>query len=138
MEKVRVDKWLWSVRIFKSRTMATNACKSGKVKIEGTNLKPSYPITIGERLEVKKNGFNMLFEVKKLLKSRVGAPIAVECYENLTPEDEMNKYKNWYIGKAAAEKRDKGTGRPTKRDRRKIDDFKDDENEWDWFDEDEL
>ena len=122
--KVRVDKWLWSVRIFKSRTQATDACKSGKVKIAGEALKPSYLIEEGALLEVRKEGFNLQFKVIKLLEKRVGAPIAVTCYENLTPEEELNKYKDWFVGKAAPERREKGAGRPTKRDRRDIDRFK--------------
>lgn len=125
MNKVRVDKWLWSVRIFKSRTIATDACKSGKVKIGESNVKPSYMLTVGETLHVKKEGFNMVYKALKLINKRVGAPIAVECYENLTSEDELNKFKSWYVGKAAAEKREKGTGRPTKKDRRNIDSYKD-------------
>lgn len=124
MTKVRIDKWLWSVRIFKSRTQATDACKSGKVRVNETTVKPSFPVEEGMHLYVKKNGFNMEYKILKLLKNRVGAAIAVECYENLTPPDELNKFKNWYIGKAAAEKREKGTGRPTKRERRKLDDYK--------------
>ena len=59
LKKVRVDKWLWAVRIFKSRTMATDACKAGKIKLKGISLKPSYLITTGETVEVKKNGFNL-------------------------------------------------------------------------------
>ena len=127
LKKVRADKWLWSVRIFKSRSMATDACKSGKVKTKGIAIKPSYLVVRGEILEVKKNGFNLVFKVKDLLDKRVSAVLAEPCYENLTPEDELNKYKDWYIGKAAPERRDKGAGRPTKKERRTIDDFKNDE-----------
>lgn len=124
LKKVRVDKWLWSVRIFKSRTMATDACKSGKVKIDGVNLKPSYSVQIGEILQVKKEGFNMTFKIVELIEKRVGAPIAQKCYENLTPEDEMNKFKDWYVSNQPTGQRKKGEGRPTKRDRRAIDSFK--------------
>lgn len=125
MKKVRVDKWLWSVRIFKSRTQASDACRSNKVSMGELILKPSTMIEVGAQLDVKKNGFNMSYKVLKLISKRVGAPIAVECYEDLTPEDELNKFKSWYVGKAAAERREKGTGRPTKRQRREIDGFKD-------------
>ena len=124
MKKVRVDKWLWSVRIFKSRTIASDACKGGRVKIDGTTLKPSYMIQEGNTLQVKKEGFNMTFKVIKLIDKRVGAPIAQTCYENLTPEEEMNKFKDWFVGKSPAEQREKGAGRPTKRDRRAMDKFK--------------
>jgi len=125
MDKVRVDKWLWSVRIFKSRTMATDACKSNKVKIDDKSLKASYMLSRGETLQVRKEGFDMTFKVVDLLAKRVSAKLAEPCYENLTSEEEMNKYKSWYVGKAATEKREKGAGRPTKRERRTIERFKD-------------
>lgn len=124
LDKVRIDKWLWSVRIFKSRSMATTACKSGKVKIEDKSVKPSYLVSREEIIKVSKNGFNLQFRVIDLIEKRVGAPIAVLNYEDITPEEELNKYKDWFIGKAAAERRSKGSGRPTKRERRIIDDFK--------------
>jgi ribosome-associated heat shock protein Hsp15 len=126
VKKVRVDKWLWSVRIFKSRTISTAACKSGKVKIDESPVKPSYLIQAGEIVEVRKEGFNLTFKVEKLINKRVGAPIARECYQDLTPAEELNKYNDWFVGKAAPEKREKGAGRPTKRERRDLDRFKDD------------
>lgn len=126
MQKVRVDKWLWSVRIFKSRTQATDACKSGKVRIGEDTVKPSYMIEEGETLLVKKDGYNLVYKAVKLINKRVGALISVECYENLTPEDELNKFKSWYIGKGAPERREKGAGRPTKRDRRDLNKYKED------------
>ena len=75
-------------------------------------------------MKVKKNGYNFVYKVVDLLNKRVSAELAAPCYENLTSEEEMNKYKDWYIGKGKAEIRDRGTGRPTKRDRRTIDRFK--------------
>jgi ribosome-associated heat shock protein Hsp15 len=125
MEKVRIDKWLWSVRIFKSRTIATDACKEGKVKWNGVNAKSSQLIQVGDQVEVKKEGFNMQYKVLNLIEKRVGAPIAQACYEDLTPEEELNKFKEWFVGKSGVEYREKGAGRPTKRERREIDDFKD-------------
>lgn len=124
MEKVRIDKWLWSVRIFKSRTISSDACKESKVKLNGVNAKASQLIQIGDQVEVKKEGFNFQFRVVQLIEKRVGAPIAVTCYEDLTPPEELNKYKEWFVGKAGAEYRDKGAGRPTKKDRRELEDFK--------------
>ncbi len=124
LTKVRVDKWLWSVRIFKSRSLATDACKSGKVKINGVAIKPSFLIERNQTLEVRKEGFNLVFKVIDLLDKRVSATLAAPCYENLTPDDELNKYNEWYIGKGAPEKRAKGAGRPTKRERRSLDDYK--------------
>ena len=130
LQKVRVDKWLWSVRIFKSRTMATDACKSGKVKVNGTNVKPSYLLQREELVDVKKNGFDLQFKVIDLLQKRVGAPIAQKCYEDLTPQEELEKYKDWFVGKGASEKREKGAGRPTKRERREIDGYKGDQYDY--------
>lgn len=132
LNKVRLDKWLWAVRLFKSRTMATDACKAGKIKLNGHSLKPSFMITVGETIEVKKNGFNLIFKVNQLLEKRVSAVLAAPCFEDLTPADELNKYKDWFTGKAGAEFRDRGEGRPTKKDRREIDEFKDM-----YFDEDD-
>lgn len=125
LKKVRIDKWLWSVRIFKSRSMATDACKSGKVKIKDANVKPSYMLQRAEIISVKKNGFNLTFKVVDLLEKRVSAVIAQPCYEDLTPAEEMSKYKDWFVGKGKPEVREKGTGRPTKKERREIDRFKD-------------
>ena len=124
MKKVRIDKWLWSVRIFKSRTLATTACKSGKVKIKDITVKPSFLIEVGALVNVRKEGFDLTFKVIKLLEKRVGAPIAITCYENLTPESELNKYADWFVGKKGVESREKGAGRPTKRERRELDNYK--------------
>ena len=123
--KVRIDKWLWSVRLFKSRTLATDACKAGKIKRNGTSLKPSYLLCVGETLEIKKNGFNLLFKVNQLIEKRVSATLAAPCFDDLTPESELSKYKDWYVGKTGIEYRDKGDGRPTKKERREIDEYKD-------------
>jgi ribosome-associated heat shock protein Hsp15 len=130
--KARVDKWLWCVRIFKSRTIATDACKGGKVKIQGETVKPSYLLHEGQVVVVRKNGFDFHFKVVSLIHNRVSAPLAALSYENLTPLEELNKYNDWFSGKGA-ERRDKGTGRPTKRERRDIDRFKDDDA---YFDDD--
>ncbi len=124
MDRVRLDKWLWSVRIFKSRTIAIDACKAGKIKINGTTAKPSSQVQVGDMVMVRKNGFDFQFKVVQLIDKRVGAPIAVTCYENMTPAEELNKYNDWFVGKAGAETREKGAGRPTKKERREIDDFK--------------
>ena len=126
LKKVRVDKWLWSVRIFKSRTLATDACKGGKVKINGVSVKPSYLLQREEIVDVKKEGFTLRFKVIDLIQKRVGAPIAQQCYNDMTPAEEFNKYKSWFIGKSKPEFRERGAGRPTKKERRRIDEFKDD------------
>ncbi len=124
LNKVRLDKWLWAVRLFKSRTMATDACKAGKVKIKGISLKPSFLLMVGETIELKKNGFNLTFKVNQLLEKRVSAVLAAPCFDDLTPQEELNKYKDWFVGKSGTEIRERGDGRPTKKDRREIDDFK--------------
>jgi ribosome-associated heat shock protein Hsp15 len=126
MEKVRIDKWLWCVRIYKSRTLASDACRSGKILLGEHEAKASDTVTVGQTVNIKKDGFNFRFLVKNLIDKRVGAPIAQQCYEDLTPEDERNKYKAWFIGKKGVEFREKGSGRPTKKERREIDDFKSD------------
>jgi ribosome-associated heat shock protein Hsp15 len=124
--KVRIDKWLWSVRIFKSRTIATDACKMGRVRIGGLPVKASYLLSEGEEVTVKKEGFNLVFKALQLIEKRVGAPIAVTCYEDLTPEEEKNKYNAWFTGAVPTpEKRERGAGRPTKKERREIEAFKD-------------
>ncbi|MDX1940718.1 MAG: RNA-binding S4 domain-containing protein [Saprospiraceae bacterium] len=125
MDKVRIDKWLWSVRIFKSRTVATDACKGGKVKIKGESVKPSYLLQKDEVVTVRKEGFDFQFKAVELIQKRVGAAIAVNCYEDLTPIEEKNKYVEWFVaGKGPAEQRERGAGRPTKKERREIDHFK--------------
>lgn len=136
LKKVRIDKWLWSVRIFKTRTIATTAVKSGKVKIGEKPVKPSYQLVRGEKLTIGKNGFTFTFEVVDLLAKRVGAPIAQKCYIDHTPPEELNKYNDWFVGKRGVEAREKGTGRPTKRERREIDQYKEHQF-YDWDEEDE-
>jgi ribosome-associated heat shock protein Hsp15 len=133
MNKIRIDKWLWSVRIFKSRTLATDACKGGKVKVADVSVKPSYQISEGEVAVVKKNGFNFQFRAITLIEKRVGAAIAAACYEDVTPQVEKNKYAEWFQNSApTSEKRLRGTGRPTKKERREIDGLKEiDAYDWD-------
>ena len=135
-DSVRVDKWLWSVRIFKSRSIASTACKANHVYRDGKALKPSAGVEVGDRVQVKKNGYNYDFEVVKLIEKRVGAPIAVECYKDHTSEEELNKFESWFVGKASAERRERGTGRPTKKERREISDFKLDEHDAPEYDDD--
>ncbi len=124
MEKTRIDKWLWTVRIFKSRSMATQACKSGKVKVNNTKCKPSRPIVEGEHISVDKNGLKLQFKILEILKRRVSYAIAKDCYEDLTPVEEREKFRAFYYRRRASEDRDRGLGRPTKRDRRDIENFK--------------
>ena len=125
MEKVRIDKWLWAIRFFKTRSQATDACKSGHVSVKDQAAKPSLLIGPGVFIDVKKNGITYTLEVLNLLEKRVGAPIAVTCYKDHTPESELRKFELWYAAQSGrAEIREKGAGRPTKKERRIIDDFK--------------
>ena len=128
MEKVRIDKWLWAVRIFKSRTLSGDTVRQGKVRLNGAPVKPSTAVQVGDRVTVSKNGFNLEYEVTRLIEKRVGAPIAVTCYVDHTPQEELDKYKDWFVGKAGSEFREKGAGRPTKRERRTITRFKEEED----------
>ncbi len=124
-EKVRIDKWLWSVRIYKSRTLASDTCRKGHVRIGDDIAKPSTLVEVGQMVHCRKEGYNLELKVLKVISKRVSAVLAQECYENLTPEEEMHKYDSWYVGKGRSEIRERGAGRPTKRQRREIDDFKD-------------
>ena len=136
-DKMRVDKWLWNVRIFKSRSKATAACKKGRVSIGELTLKPSYLVKVDDKLDLRKDGYMLEFLVKELISRRVSAVLAEPCYENITPQDELDKFKSWFVGKGPAERRERGAGRPTKRERREIDGFKDEVFLDEWFDGDE-
>jgi len=125
--KIRLDKWLWTVRIFKSRTQATDACKAGKVRLNGTEARPAASCSRGDTVEVRKNGFNFRFEVLELLKNRVSASIAQSCLINKTPSEELEKYNDWFTGKRTGVLRARGTGRPTKKDRRSMDALEDED-----------
>ena len=89
LKKVRIDKWLWSVRIYKTRTMATDAVRNGRVKIGDKTVKASYLVQRDEVVTVNRNGFNLVFKVVDLIQKRVGAAIAQECYVDLTPAEEL-------------------------------------------------
>jgi ribosome-associated heat shock protein Hsp15 len=118
-KNIRIDRWLWAVRIFKSRSMASSACKNSKVSINETSVKPSYSVKIGDVIEVKHPPITRIFKVIGLLEKRVSAKIAKDFVEEITPEEEFQKLKAIRNNPLAF--REKGTGRPTKRDRRNID-----------------
>ncbi|HMV14404.1 MAG TPA: RNA-binding S4 domain-containing protein [Chitinophagales bacterium] len=122
IQKIRIDKWLWSIRLYKTRTLATDACTAGKVKIDGETVKASYLLKVGQIININRQGEKWTLKSIKLIEKRVGAPIAITCYEDLTPPEEKDKLK---FPSVFFEVRDKGTGRPTKKDRRDIDKFKD-------------
>jgi len=123
-EKLRIDKYLWSIRAFKTRTLASDACKAGRVKLDGNNIKPSHEVKIGEVYQVSKGLERKVIKVTGLLESRVDAKTAVCFYEDITPLEQTTAYKSMFHAPVLT--RDRGTGRPTKKDRREIDDLKDD------------
>ncbi|TQD38654.1 RNA-binding S4 domain-containing protein [Haloflavibacter putidus] len=119
---MRVDKYLWCVRYFKTRSLATKACKKGHVKIDGNSVKPSREIFPADKMEVRKNQVNYQIEVLDIPPSRVGAKLVSLYLVDKTPKENLEKLdllkysKDYY--------RKKGTGRPTKKDRRDLEDFK--------------
>ena len=112
--KARLDAWLWAVRIYKTRSAATAACRAGHVRLNGDPVKASQAIVAGDRIRVRKDGFDRDLEVVGLLSKRVGAPVAVRCYLDHTPPREK-------IIVPQVPVRERGAGRPTKKDRREMD-----------------
>ena len=121
---LRVDKWLWAVRIFKTRTMAGDACRAGKVKIQGQSVKPSRMLKIGEELSVSIGPLNKTIQVIELIHNRVSAKLVPQSMLDLTPEEEYERIKFMYEMKSGM--RERGTGRPTKKDRRDLDKLSED------------
>ena len=121
MSEARIDKWLWAARIFKTRSIAVDAIKNGRVTIQGMNVKPSRMVKEGEVVSVRKPPVTYSFKILKTIEQRVGAKLLPEIYENVTPADqyellEMNRISGFV-------NRQRGTGRPTKKDRRALDEF---------------
>jgi ribosome-associated heat shock protein Hsp15 len=124
LEEIRIDKWLWAVRLYKTRSIATEACKAGRIKIDGVAVKPSRTIHKGTIIEVFQPPMQKTIEVKELLKNRVGAKLVELYIVDHTPEEEYEKLQ--MIKEMRTEWRNRGTGRPTKKDRRDIDRLKSD------------
>lgn len=120
-EKLRVDKYLWAIRVFKTRSLATEACKAGRVKLKGQNIKPSAVVKIGDVYQISKGLERKVIEVVDFSYNRTDAKIAVTKYKDLTPVEETHAFKS--VFHAPTLKRDRGTGRPTKKDRRETDDL---------------
>lgn len=116
--EVRIDKYLWAIRAFKTRTEAADACKGGKVKVDGVSVKPSREIKAGETIKVHKGAVEYTYRVVEPTEHRVGAALVPQYAENLTPQSELDKLKapveTFFIT------RDRGAGRPTKKDRREL------------------
>ncbi|MBP6230528.1 MAG: RNA-binding S4 domain-containing protein [Paludibacteraceae bacterium] len=126
-EEVRIDKWLWAVRLFKTRTLAAEACRKGKVTIGKMTVKPSRNIRVGDIIEIKKPPILYAFKALALTESRMGAKLVPEYLENVTSEEQ---YALLELSKIAGFiDREKGSGRPTKKDRRSLESFFD--TDWD-------
>ena len=110
----RIDSWIWAVRLLKSRSLGTAACRAGHVKINGEKVKASQPVRIGDEVCVREAGFDRVVVVKRLLVKRVSAPLAAESYTDITPPPPPREEI------ALAPVRDRGAGRPTKRQRRDL------------------
>ena len=120
-EQARIDKWLWAARIFKTRSLAAEACKNGRVTIGNVNVKPSHMVKVGETVRVRKPPITYSFKILQTIEQRVGAKLIPEIYENVTTPDqyellEMNRISG-FVDRA------RGTGRPTKKERRALDAF---------------
>lgn len=122
MESVRIDKWLWAVRAFKTRSMAAAACKGGKVKMDGQNVKASREIKVGEEINVSLTTHIRTLRVKALLNNRVGAKLVENYIDDITPQEEYEKEK--MKKELNIEYRQRGEGRPTKKERRIIERLK--------------
>jgi ribosome-associated heat shock protein Hsp15 len=118
----RLDKWLWAARVFKTRSMATEACKKGKICINGAAAKPAHLVKIGEVIERKESMITRSFKVLGLLERRVSAKVAVNFIEEITPPEEFKKFEVARTSIIAV--RERGTGRPTKKERRDIERLK--------------
>lgn len=123
-DTARIDKWLWAARIFKTRSIAVEAIKNGRVSIGGMNVKPSRPIKAGETIDVRKPPVTYSFKVLKTIEQRVGAKLIPEIYENVTDPKQYELLEMSRI--SGFVDRARGTGRPTKKERRALDSFSDD------------
>ena len=118
-EEVRIDKYLWSIRVFKTRSDATDACKGGKVRINGNDIKPAGAVRPGDVITVRKGAISYQYRVIAPIDKRQGAKLVPQYAENITPQEELDKLKSpvetFFL------KRDRGSGRPTKKERRQMD-----------------
>lgn len=121
LEEARIDKWLWSARIFKTRTIAAYACKNGRVMVNDVQVKPSRMVKVGDKVSVRKSPVTYSFKILKTIEQRVGAKLLPEIYENVTPPDQYELLEMTRI--SGFVDRQRGTGRPTKKDRRQMDAF---------------
>lgn len=120
-EKLRIDKYLWAIRIFKTRSLATDACKAGRVKLDQQSLKPSYVVKVGDTFHIQKDQQKKIVKVVELLERRLDASSVQKYFEDLSPKDETPRHYSVFTSPVL--KRERGTGRPTKKERREIDDI---------------
>ncbi|MBG0856145.1 RNA-binding S4 domain-containing protein [Streptomyces spinoverrucosus] len=113
-ESVRIDSWIWSVRLVKTRSQGATACRGGHVRLNGERVKPAHAVRVGDEVRLRQEGRERIVVVKRLIRKRVGAPVAVLCYIDNSPPPPPRE------AVAPAGIRDRGTGRPTKRDRREL------------------
>jgi ribosome-associated heat shock protein Hsp15 len=125
-EKLRIDKYLWAIRLFKTRSQAADACDNGKVKLMGTNVKASKPVSMGDVFDVKAEGRKWVIKVTGLLEKRAAYPEAIKNYEDITPPEDLDVVK-FEAASFNTGKRLSKVGRPTKRDRRDLGGFMGDE-----------
>ena len=121
IDKIRIDKWLWAVRIFKTRSLAADACEKGKIFVNEQQVKASRNIKPHEIVSVRKGAFMMQFEILQLAENRMSAKLAIDFCKDITPAEEIEKIKTHAI--ATNLYRNRGEGRPTKKERRAMDDF---------------
>jgi len=122
MNDLRIDKFLWAVRLYKTRSIATDAVKKGKVLLNGEKIKASKVIAIDDEISISRPPIQNIFKVKAFLKNRVGAKLVSDYIKDITPQSELDKLEEIKMSKVEYY-RPKGTGRPTKRDRRLLDEI---------------
>jgi ribosome-associated heat shock protein Hsp15 len=119
--EVRVDKFLWAMRIYKTRSIATDACKCGRIKMNGVEVKPSRTFHVGDVFTVRKGPITYTYRILQLWGNRIGAKLVPEYLQDITPKEQLEMLE---LARYAAQSgRDRGTGRPTKKDRREIEQF---------------
>ena len=118
-KEVRIDKWMWAVRLFKTRSIAADACKKGKVMMQGSNVKPSRMLKVGDVVQIKRPPVVYSFKVLALSENRMGAKLVPGFMENVTPPDQLELLELARFSNSGV--RDRGTGRPTKKERRDLD-----------------
>lgn len=114
MDAARVDAWLWAIRLFKTRSDATAACRGGHVRVNGRSVKPAQRVVVGDAVEARVHALTRIVEVRRVVDKRVGAAAAAECYVDHTPDVPVSEAQ-------PTARRERGAGRPTKRDRRALD-----------------